>query len=203
MLTQPATAQLPTDTLTRAIAAVFQGTEYHRTLRRTLAEQILHWIASLFRSIASSLDSHPFLRFIVIGLTLAVVAAILARAVYVQRMGEPSLHARAGQRSHGETRDPWTAAHSAAASGNYLDAAHFLYHAVLQTLARSDRIVIESAKTVGDYSRELRRSSSRSFQPYRDFARLYEPIVWGSRGCDGQKFEELSRIASQLSGPSA
>ena len=149
------------------------------------------------------MEAHPLLRIIVIALALGLVIVIIGRSVYARRMREPSLLGSLGERTHGELRDPWTAAQSAAATGNYLEAAHFLYYAVLQTLARSDRIVIASAKTVGDYSRELRRSSSHSLKPYRDFARLYEPIVWGSRGCDGQKFEELSRIASQLSGRSS
>lgn len=202
MLTSQSTAEIPADTLTRALAAVFQRAEYQRTLRRTLAQEILDWIASVFRSIAAAMEAHPLVRIVVIGFALALVLVIFGRAIYARRMKEPSLRGSLGQGSHADARDPWTAAQSAAATGNYLDAAHFLYYAVLQTLARSDRIVIESAKTVGDYSRELRRSSSQSLKPYRDFARLYEPIVWGSRGCDGQKFEELSRIASQLSGRS-
>jgi hypothetical protein len=71
-------------------------------------------------------------------------------------------------------KDPWTAAHAAAMAGDYLEAAHALYFAVLQALASTDRVIIDSAKTVGDYTRELRRSSSHSLPAYRDFAKRYK-----------------------------
>ena len=102
-----------------------------------------------------------------------------------------------------DSGDPWTVAYEAARNGSYVNAAHALYAAVLQSLARSDRVLIDPAKTVGDYTRELRRISSRSLPLYRDFARLYEPVVWGSRECDGERFKQLSGIASRLAGRTA
>lgn len=148
------------------------------------------------------MDSHPFLRYVTAAFILAVVVTIAGRVAYARKMeraGTPGMarvHARAGH------RDPWAAAQAAARAGNYLEAAHALYFAVLQTLAATDRLVLDSAKTVGDYTRELRRSSSHSLPLYRDFARVYEPIVWGSRDCDKASFEQLSGIASRLTGGS-
>jgi hypothetical protein len=191
------------DSVNRAIAAVFQQAAYRRSLRRTLAEQILDWFDSLFRAIGATMDSHPVLRYIAAAFLVALVIMIAARVAYARKMeraashGSASVHARAG------LKDPWTAAQSAALAGNYLDAAHALYFAVLQALAATDRLVVDSAKTVGDYTRELRRSSSHSLPLYRDFARVYEPVVWGSRDCDRARFEQLSGIASRLTGRSS
>ena len=146
------------------------------------------------------MDSHPFLRYVAAGFVLAIVMMVMGRVAYARRMeraagpGTSKVLVRAG------LRDPWAAAQTAALAGHYLDAAHALYFAVLQALSASDRVIIDSAKTVGDYTRELRRSSSNSLPLYRDFARVYEPIVWGSRNCDKARFEQLSGIASRLTG---
>jgi hypothetical protein len=195
--------EIPADSLSRVIAAVFRQTEYRRSLRRTLAEDIFHWIGSLFRYVESALDAHPLSKFLLFSIVLALIVSIAMRATYARRMRDSRFLTSSTSLAAANGRDPWSAAQAAASLGNYLNAAHLLYLAVLQALARSDRIVIESAKTVADYSRELRRSSPGSFNQYREFARIYEPIVWGSRGCDSRKFEELSRIASSLSGRSA
>jgi len=199
LLSIHSSAEIPADSLSRVIATVFRQPEYHRSLRRTLAEDILHWIGSLFRYVQSALDAHPVSKFLLFSIVLGLIASIAMRAIYARRMSDSYFPAPSPSLGAADGRDPLTAAQAAASLGNYLDAAHLLYLAVLQALARSDRLAIESAKTVGDYSRELRRSSSASFNLYREFARIYEPIVWGSHSCDGREFEQLSRIASNLS----
>jgi hypothetical protein len=146
------------------------------------------------------MDSHPLLRWLVFALILTLAGMIVGRVAYARQMelAAPQRKARGNGRSG--LKDPWASAQSAALAGNYLDAAHALYFAVLQALALTDRVIIDSAKTVGDYTRELRRSSSGSLALYRDFARVYEPIVWGSRDCDQARFEQLAGIASRLTG---
>ncbi|HEX6576517.1 MAG TPA: DUF4129 domain-containing protein [Gemmatimonadaceae bacterium] len=195
-----ATTQLPADSLSRVVAAVFRRAEYRRSIRRTLAEDIIEWVSSLFRSIASSIEAHPVLRILLVASALALVLVIIGRLIYARGMIEVSHSQPHSLSIAGDIRDPWSAAQAAALSGNYLDAAHFLYHTVLQGLARSDRVIIESSKTVGDYSRELRRSSSPALRPYRDFARLYEPIVWGTQKCGNDEYMQLRQVAAQLSG---
>jgi hypothetical protein len=74
---------------------------------------------------------------------------------------------------------------------------------VLEAIERRDRIVIDSAKTVGDYLRDLRHSNSVALPLFRDFARVYQPVVWGARECDLSRFEQLAGIASRLTGRSA
>lgn len=149
------------------------------------------------------MDSHPLLRYAVAGFVLALVLFILSRAAYARRMERAAPQDPARVSARAGLRDPWAAAQAAALAGNYLEAAHALYFAVLQALAASDRVIVDSAKTVGDYSRELRTLSSHSLPLYHDFARAYEPIVWGSRDCDKAHFERLSGIASRLTGRSS
>jgi hypothetical protein len=188
------------DSVNRVVAAVFRQGAYRRSLRRTLAEQILDWFADLFRSVGSAMDSHPALRYIAAALILTLILMIMARVAYTRQMERAAMPARVSARQNGGLRDPWASAQNAALAGNYVEAAHALYFAVLQALAATDRLVVDSAKTVGDYTRELRRASSHSLPLYRDFARIYEPIVWGSRDCDRSRFEQLSGIASRLTG---
>ena len=190
---------LPADSLQRAITAVFQRPEYRRSLRRTLLEDILDWIASMFRAIENSVEAHPVLRIIIGAVVLAFITVTVGRSLYLSRMKEEEPGILSVKQSSVE-RDPWKAAEASALAGNYLEAAHSLYAAVLHTLARSDRLVIESAKTVGDYTRELRTRTSKSLPLYRDFARLYEPMVWRDCGCGPPEFERLLAIASKLAG---
>lgn len=190
------------DSVNRVIATVFQQPAYRRSLRRTLAEQILDWIGSFFRAIGATMDSHPLLRYVAAGAVLAIILMVMGRVAYARRMERAAGPGTSKASTRAGLKDPWMAAQSAAMSGNYLDAAHALYLAVLQAIAATDRVIIDSAKTVGDYTRELRRSSSQSLPLYRDFARVYEPIVWGSRDCDRARFEQLSGIASRITGRS-
>jgi hypothetical protein len=191
------------DSVNRTIAAVFQQAEYRRSLRQTLIEQIFDWIGNLFKAIGASMDSHPALRYVAAALVAALVMMMMARVAYTRRMQRAAALGSSNVRSRAGLRDPWAAAHNAALAGDYLEAAHALYFAVLQALAGTDRLVVDSAKTVGDYTRELRRASSHSLPLYRDFARVYEPIVWGSRDCDKNRFDQLAGIASRLTGRSS
>jgi hypothetical protein len=150
----------------------------------------------------SGIDTHPFLRYALAIGGLLLVGTVLAGIAYRRELREPE-HRGFGDRPRGAILDPWTEAQNAALAGNYLEAAHALYLAVLHTLAISDRLVIDSAKTVADYTRDLRGASSRSLPLYRDFARVYEPVVWGSLECDRAAFEQLSAIARRMSGRSA
>lgn len=146
------------------------------------------------------MDAHPLLRWVAIAAVVAVAGMIIGRVAYRRQMELAAPQNKTLGHGHTGSKDPWAAAHTAALAGNYLDAAHALYFAVLQALAGTDRVIIDSAKTVGDYTRELRRASSHSLPLYRDFAKVYEPIVWGSRDCDKARFEQLSGIASRLTG---
>ena len=203
MRLQGAPAVIDADSAQRIIGAVFRQAEYQRSLRRTLIQQIFDWIRELIRAITAAIDATPNLQWVIPVAALLVVSLILARVVHLRRMGERRLSHESDHHHAAAARDPWLAAHAAARAGNYLEAAHTLYLAVLQAMERRDRIALDSAKTVGDYLRDLRRSDSGVLPLFREFAKVYQPVVWGSRDCDLARFEQLSGIASRLTGRSA
>lgn len=185
------------------IAAVFRQAEYRRTLRRTLLQEIFDWIGAAFRALGAAIDAHPSLKWDLPVAGLLVVSLILARVVHLRRMSVRPLAEATHRRDAPDSRDAWSVAHAAARAGNYLEAAHALYFAVLEAIERKERIVVDSAKTVGDYVRDLRRLNSVALPLFRDFARVYQPVVWGSRDCDLARFQQLAGIASRLTGRSA
>ncbi len=97
--------------------------------------------------------------------------------------------------------DPWARAQQEAAAGRYTDAAHLLYQAILVALAGRERLRLHPSKTVGDYARELRARSSSAFPGYREFARLYETVVYGLQHCDRERWERLQALALAITGP--
>jgi hypothetical protein len=199
---QGITSAIDADSAQSVIGAVFRQAEYQRSLRRTLLQQIFDWVRSLIEAISKAIHVNPNLKWALPVAALVVVGLIVARVLHVKRMSERRTSHTPDYRQSASS-DPWLAAHSAARAGNYLEAAHTLYLAVLQAIERRDRIAVDSAKTVGDYLRDLRHKNSVALPLFRDFARIYQPVVWGSRDCDHDRFEQLAGIASRLTGRSA
>lgn len=85
-----------------------------------------------------------------------------------------------------------------AARGEYTEAAHALYRALLEALARRERVRLHPSKTVGDYVRDLRQRSSSLFGRFRDFARSYETVVYGIGVCDRERYERLLALAAPI-----
>jgi hypothetical protein len=96
--------------------------------------------------------------------------------------------------------DAWEMARNFAARGDYTSAAHALYAGLLHTIARSGEVELDEAKTIGDYTRELARSSSRRLPRFREFARSYEIVIYGLGFCDKDRFERLEQLASNIAG---
>jgi hypothetical protein len=51
---------------------------------------------------------------------------------------------------------------------------------------------------VGDYARELRRVQSPLAARYREFARLYEVVIYGVGTCDADRWARLQSLAADL-----
>ena len=137
-------------------------------------------------------------------LGIVIVLGIIAAARYghrwylERRYGEI---AGAGGGRDGKAQDPWVAAQELAAKGDFTQAAHALYIALLDALARRDQVRLHPAKTIGDYLRELRSRSSALLPPVRDFARLYELVAYGFRECDAERYRRLHALASAVIQP--
>ncbi len=180
------------------ISAVFQQHPYDRSVRSTLLSRISDWIASLIRDLILAVRSSPELAWTLAALSLIIVGAIIARQLYESRARTVTEHAGHVRARGYQGRDPWLVAQELAAGGNFTEAAHALYRALLEALARQERLRLHPSKTVGDYARDLRRRSSGAFTRFREFARSYETVIYGLGECDRERYERLHALATPL-----
>lgn len=184
------------------VTAVFAQVEYARSLRESLFARLLNvlyraWL--WFRGLASTDPGMYWTSVIVLTLILVAVLARVAWIIRERQVRAARLAAESGGGA-GITvhRDPWIVAQQEAARGNFTDAAHALYLALLEALARRGQLRLHPAKTIGDYVRELRGKSSSFFERFREFARSYERVVYGLGTCDRERFERLRELAMPM-----
>jgi hypothetical protein len=177
------------------IAAIARGIEYRRSIRQSLFDRAFVWVAQLLERLVNYIRHLPSSR--TIGLTILglIVLTIIVRLVISSLARDDSgPRARRG-RAVGTDEDPFVAAERFAADGRFEDAAHALYHGVLLSLARADRVRLDPSKTSGDYARELRGRGSASYQPFRAFSRRFDVAVFGHGECDAALIDDLQRLA--------
>lgn len=192
---QVAAPAIPPDSVRETLAAVFAQRDYHRPLRRSVWQYLVGVWNDAMRAFFSAFREIPWVKWAVIGAALVIIATIVARVLFVRRLRrtpERTSHPSA------TVTDPWIVSRAHAAAGRYVEAVHALYLALLESVALTDRLALDPAKTVGDYSRELRAASSRTLPVFREFARVYEPVVWGSRDCDRKCYDTLAAIAARV-----
>lgn len=183
------------------MAAVFRQAAFARRQPSWIARKIAEffgWLGDLLGQLGHARTTNPAVFWSVIVIVLAVAAAITARLAWVsyqrRRQGidaRPERHGAMG----GAQGDPWTAAQQHAARGDFTSAAHSLYLALLNAIARRGLVRLHPSKTAGDYVRELRARSATVFTRFRDFARAYETVVYGTGVCDRERYETLQRLA--------
>ena len=92
-----------------------------------------------------------------------------------------------------------------AAEGQFTDAAHALYLALVTSAARRGLLAVHESKTTGDYLRELRRAArgpgarritDGELTGWRDFIRAYETVIYGVGTCDDAQYGTLRRLAT-------
>jgi hypothetical protein len=200
--------QLPDSTIRHTVDAVFRQRVFNRY---SLWQKLVGWLAEawgrvmeLLDPLFSTLRHSPPLFWAVIGVLAAILVAIIGRAVYlwnVRRAGwaEAPSHGGAPHLRYG--RDPWLAAQELAARGEFTEAAHALYAALLESAARQQQLRLHPSKTLGDYVRELRGRSSALFTRFRDFARSYEVVIYGIGHCDQERYQRLHALAVPIVRP--
>jgi hypothetical protein len=191
------------------MAAVFRQAAFVKRQPSWLArkaDQLFHWIASLFSGLGTTRQSDPVLFWTIMVALLAIALAILSRLIWVNYQRRiQGIGARPELRgtSIAAQGDPWLAAQQYAARGDFTAAAHSLYLALLTAIARRGLVKLHPSKTVGDYVRELRARSATVFTRFRDFARAYETVVYGSGVCDEERYQTLQRLALPIVQPDA
>ena len=184
------------------VEAVFRQRAYARGVLRwpEWLRRLFRWLGDVLGDVRLTFGESPLLYWGTIVLLVALVALIVARAVWASRQRRVALAAaeHARPRGAGLPRDPWLAAQALAARGDFTEAAHALYHALLAALARRGQVKLHPSKTVGDYVRELRARSSVAFARFRDFARSYEVVIYGVGRCDRERWERLQSLAEPI-----
>jgi hypothetical protein len=202
------TAPIPEDRIRQVVDSVFRAGDYNRA---TLWARFVDWLHELWLRILALLDplrqrmhASPVLYWTLLSLLAVALLAIIARWLYLwrarSRRGAAGLGWElASFRRNG--RDPWSRAQELAAAGEFTDAAHALYGALLEAAARQQQLRLHPSKTVGDYVRELRGASSSLFARFREFARSYETVIYGIGFCDRERFERLRALAIPIVRP--
>jgi hypothetical protein len=191
----------PAQTIQDSVAAIMRQRAYQRSVRATLLDRILDWLAALIRKFFSGLSEIPNMKWIVLGIAIVVVLAIAARIWLGREAEERRRRARPG--SVQGARDPWTDAERVAATGDYTAAANLLYRGVTERLAADDQIRLHPSKTSGDYARELRLRGSPVHAEFRQFGRRYDHVLFGSGACDAETYVALREQARRVIRPEA
>lgn len=187
----------PAQAVHDTVAAIVRDAAYRRSLTESLWDRWLAWLGRLFARFMSGVHELPGLRYGLLAAAVLIVVAIAARIV-VSRRREALSDAAASAARRVIRGDPFAEAERAAAEGRYTDAAHALYQAVLESLARDSRLRIHRSKTSGDYARELRMNGSPVFASFRSFGRLFDRIIFGRGECDEAGYRELSALATPI-----
>lgn len=205
----PLAQQIPDHRVAAAVDTVFRDPEYRRL---TLGQALWHWFLVLlsraFGYVAAwyeHLRSSPGTFWFLVAIVGALVLAIVIRSVMLWRLHQSDM-ARGviwGAMGGARGEDPWAAAQTLAASGDYTSAAHALYAAMLESAARQHEIRLHPSKTVGDYVRELRTRSSSLFGRFREFGRSYEVVIYGIGRCDAERYQQLHTLAMPVVRPHA
>ena len=199
--TLPAT--LPATAVRDTLSAVFRQPAYDRSIARSLWSRIAETLARWIGEVVGYFQRSPALTRTVLVVASLLILALVARLAWVawrQRTREASLEFGrdgAGRRAGG---DPWPLAHRLAAAGDYTAAAHALYAALLEAIARRERVRLHPSRTVGDYVRDLRRRGSPLHPTFREFGRTYEVVVYGIGTCDRERWERLDALAREIVG---
>jgi uncharacterized protein DUF4129 len=195
---------IPEPRIRSAVDSVFGSAAYNRA---SLWERFWEWVGRMLRDFFSwiapaflALRRSPPLFWAVLALLALLVAAVIARWIYLWRARTALRIAGASWDAHGEfpRGDAWSAAQQLAARGDYTAAAHALYAALLDAGARRNQLELHPSKTAGDYVREVRRRASPIFPSLRDFARAYEIVIYGLGECDRDRYERLLSIARPI-----
>ena len=191
----------PAAAIQDSVAAIIRQRAYQRSIRATLLERLLDWLADGIRRLFAAVPAIPNAKWIILGVAVAVVLAIAARFVLGTEAEERRRRARSGTAFGGG--DPWIEAERLAAAGNHTDAAHLLYRGVIERLAAAGAISLHPSKTSGDYARELRIAGSPVHGELRQFGRRYDRVLFGIGTCDAATYEWLRDQASRIVRPEA
>ena len=179
-----------------SVQAVLRDPAFRRSLRRSLADRLLLWLTHGFERLMALMKHLPSARALGLALAVLIVAFVVLRVMLAARARDGSGERAAERGGSAQVDDPWLSADVLASVGRYEDAAHALYRGVILSLGRLERLRLDPARTSGDYARELRRRSSRSFAPFRAFTGRFDVVVYGHGQPDATAFAQLRELSA-------
>jgi len=174
------------------VAAIVRQPAYRRGLGTTLLDRVLGWIGDWYSRLVAALGTVPHGRVVATIAAAAVALLIVGRIAYAARLrGTSGMSIARSRGRRATTADPWREAQELAAAGQFTEAAHALYRAMVAILASQGLVRRHDAKTTGDYARELRRRGSPADAAFRGFGRRYDRIIFGAGACDAAGYDAL------------
>lgn len=191
--------QLPEAAVRDTAAAIFADPSYNRTsLLDRLGAWLLEGLEAILMRFGPARPS-PTLFWFVVALISVFVLLVLGRTLYGIHIARVARSKRSHGRGGGDgAPDAWNRALALAAGADYTAAAHALYAALLALIARREDIELHDSKTIGDYTRDLRHRASGRLPGFREFARLYETVIYGLGVCDRERYERLHGLALRV-----
>jgi hypothetical protein len=183
------------------VAAIVAQPAYRaerRSLFMRLLRLIFDKIEQLLHAVRGSLDAR-----VVIAVTVIAIVLVIAARVAIDRRAA-ARRARNPSRLSGSSRqrDAWTEARRFAESGNFTEASHALYVAVLESLTGAGVVRYHRSKTAGDYARDLRRAGSPIAADFRAFGRSFDRLAFGQTPISREDYERLAALADRIVGAS-
>lgn len=177
------------------VRAVLRDPAFHRSLRRSLADRLLVWMAEWFDRLLKLFQHAPSARSIALVFAGLIALFVIVRLLVGASARDASPGRGARRRGAVSAEDPWAAADALVAAGLFEEAAHALYRGVILSLGRRERLRLDPARTSGDYARELRRRSAASLVPFRAFTRRFDVVVYGHDGATAASVAELRELS--------
>jgi hypothetical protein len=194
--------QIPDSAIRDTAAAVFADPAYnHTSLLDRLGAWLLDVLEAVFLRFGPARPS-PALFWTIVALTITLVLLVIGRTFYgVLLARNPRAHSPRAKSAADNGGLAWEQARELAARADYTAAAHALYAALLGLIARREDVEIHASKTIGDYTRDLRRKTSARLPGFHDFARTYESVIYGIGVCDRDRYERLHGLALRVVEP--
>ncbi|MEO7083278.1 MAG: DUF4129 domain-containing protein [Gemmatimonadaceae bacterium] len=191
----PWTAAQVHDTVAKIASDPAYGPGNRVSLISRLFRFLFEKFVELLKFLNGTVDARVFLYAV-----LAIVGGlIVARLVVAQRLAEGSGggRSRSGARLDGRA-DYWRMSLAAAASGQYGEASHFAYAAVIDDLSGRGLIKYHSSKTSGDYARDLRRTAPPLHADFRAFARQFDRVIFRESTVGVRDYEAIRDAAVRI-----
>ncbi|HXD22767.1 MAG TPA: DUF4129 domain-containing protein, partial [Gemmatimonadaceae bacterium] len=179
-------------------AAIARQAAYDRSIGESAWRDFWAFIGRILNDVANFFRGSAAGRHVTIVVVTLIVIAVVVHFVLAAVAAKNAGPAAAAMPSHERAADAWHEAERLAALGQFTDAAHALFAALLTVFARRGEVRLHASKTAGDYARELARRGSPARGAFQQFRRRYDAVIFGSGTCDAGEYAALLRDATPM-----